>query len=131
MSSKNQTFSSRPLILYIQYILYTYICIEKTSRKDNRNFNCFRELPIERDSLTTFKISILYCKLSWRKCCRRFLYPSDRRAHPGFLRMPAITLLLLNLNQYCLLWEFKCPQIKLIAMIQKPKTNHNKHNISS
>ena len=35
-----------------------------------------------------------------------------------------------NLNQYCLLWDFKCPQIKLISIIQKPKTNHNKHNIS-
>ena len=38
---------------------------------------------------------------------------------------------LLTLNQYCLLWDFKCPQIKLISIIQKPKTNHNKHNISS
>ena len=36
-----------------------------------------------------------------------------------------------NLNQYCLLWDFKCPQIKLISIVQKPKTNHNKHNISS
>ena len=37
---------------------------------------------------------------------------------------------LFTLNQYCLLWDFKCPQIKLISIIQKPKTNHNKHYIS-
>ena len=36
----------------------------------------------------------------------------------------------LNLNQYYLLWDFICPQVKSIQNIQKPKTNHNKHNIS-